>query len=84
MSTEKNQANAAPIPAPPVTLAVPGPPVPAGAGVAFAPVSAQGKKRMKLIGILVGTYSSIYIVAPLVVYFEEWKDRRAAANPAKA
>ena len=37
-----------------------------------------------LIGILVGTYSSIFIVAPLVVYFEEWKDRRAAANPAKA
>ncbi|ACO45924.1 protein translocase subunit SecD [Deinococcus deserti] len=29
-----------------------------------------------LIGILVGTYSSIYIVAPLVVFLEEWKVRR--------
>ncbi len=38
-----------------------------------------------LVGILVGTYSSIYIVAPLVVYFDEWKTRRAeAAAPAKA
>ena len=54
MGTEKNQANAAPIPAPPVTPAVPGPPMPAGAGVVFTPVSAQGKKRMKLIGVLVG------------------------------
>ena len=54
MGTEKNDASVAPIPAPPVTPAVPGPPMPAGAGVAFTPVSAQGKKRMKLIGILVG------------------------------
>ncbi len=62
--TEKNQANAAPIPAPlrpqePDTGAAsdpvgPNPLAPAGAGVAFTPVSAQGKKRMKLIGILVG------------------------------
>ncbi|UBV43608.1 protein translocase subunit SecD [Deinococcus taeanensis] len=29
-----------------------------------------------LVGILIGTYSSIYIVAPLVVYFEEWNRRR--------
>lgn len=34
-----------------------------------------------LVGILVGTYSSIYIVAPLVVYFEEWRDRNRAAKP---
>ncbi|WP_412029505.1 protein translocase subunit SecD [Deinococcus yunweiensis] len=38
-----------------------------------------------LVGILVGTYSSIYIVAPLVVYFEEWNRRRkAGGQPAKA
>ncbi|MBZ9711895.1 protein translocase subunit SecD [Deinococcus multiflagellatus] len=37
-----------------------------------------------LVGILVGTYSSIYIVAPLVVYFEEWKVRRKTGTPAKA
>ena len=54
MGTGKNQANAAPIPAPPVTPAVPGPPTAAGGGVAFSPMSAQGKKRAKLIGILVG------------------------------
>ncbi|BDP41469.1 protein translocase subunit SecDF [Deinococcus aetherius] len=35
-----------------------------------------------LIGILVGTYSSIYIVAPMVVYLEEWKDKRKASGRA--
>ena len=54
MGTEKNQANAAPIPAPPVTPAVPGPPTLAGAGVASSPSSGRGKKKMTLIGILVG------------------------------
>ena len=54
MGTGKNQANAAPIPAPPVTPAVPGPQTAAGGGVAFSPMSAQGKKRAKLIGVLVG------------------------------
>ncbi|WP_339095720.1 protein translocase subunit SecD [Deinococcus sp. VB142] len=34
-----------------------------------------------LVGILVGTYSSIYIVAPLVVYFEEWRERNKASKP---
>lgn len=38
-----------------------------------------------LVGILVGTYSSIYIVAPLVVYYEErTRRRRDAAQAAKA
>ncbi|MFC5848159.1 protein translocase subunit SecD [Deinococcus petrolearius] len=38
-----------------------------------------------LVGILVGTYSSIYIVAPLVVYFEETRNRRKNGGaPAKA
>ena len=38
-----------------------------------------------LIGILVGTYSSIYIVAPIVVYFEEARARRKNGSaPAKA
>lgn len=31
-----------------------------------------------LVGILVGTYSSIYIVAPLVVYYEEWTQKNKA------
>ena len=67
MGTEKNQANAAPIPAPPVTPAVPGPPTPAGAGVAFTPVSAQGKKRMKLIGILVGVLVVLVIAGVVAI-----------------
>ena len=67
MGTEKNQANAAPIPAPPVTPAVPGPPAPAGAGVAFTPVSAQGKKRMKLIGILVGVLVVLVIAGVVAI-----------------
>lgn len=67
MGTEKNDASVAPIPAPPVTLAVLGPPVPAGAGVAFTPVSAQGKKRMKLIGILVGVLVVLVIAGVVAI-----------------
>ena len=37
-----------------------------------------------LVGIVIGTYSSIFIVAPLVVYFEEWNDKRKQNAPAKA
>ncbi|PTA69812.1 protein translocase subunit SecD [Deinococcus arcticus] len=37
-----------------------------------------------LVGILVGTYSSMYIVSPLVVFLEEWKQRRKTGMPAKA
>jgi SecD/SecF fusion protein len=37
-----------------------------------------------LVGILVGTYSSIYIVAPMVVYYEEWKVRRKGGQAVKA
>lgn len=37
-----------------------------------------------LVGILVGTYSSIYIVAPMVVYLEEWRARRKGGQTVKA
>lgn len=39
-----------------------------------------------LVGVLVGTYSSIYIVAPLVVYVEEYrsKNKSKGANTANA
>ncbi len=39
-----------------------------------------------VIGILVGTYSSIYIVAPMAVFFKDWQDnrRKAARAAAKA
>ena len=67
MGTGKNQANAAPIPAPPVTPAVPGPQTAAGGGVAFSPMSAQGKKRAKLIGILVGVLVVLVIAGVVAI-----------------
>jgi preprotein translocase subunit SecF len=35
-------------------------------------------------GIIIGTYSSIFIAAPLVVVWEEWKQKRATRKPAPA
>ena len=67
MGTEKNDASAAPIPAPPATPAVTGSPTPAGAGVAFAPVSAVGKKRVKLIGTLVGVLVVLVIAGVVAI-----------------
>ena len=67
MGTDKNDASAAPIPAPPVTPAVTGSPTPAGAGVAFAPVSAVGKKRVKLIGTLVGVIVVLVIAGVVAI-----------------
>jgi SecD/SecF fusion protein len=38
-----------------------------------------------LVGILVGTYSSIYIVAPMAVYYKDWQlSRSTAVKTAKA
>ncbi|MGZ5430176.1 MAG: hypothetical protein ACXWEX_02140 [Thermoanaerobaculia bacterium] len=37
-----------------------------------------------IVGIIVGTYSSIFIAAPLVVVWEEWKQKRATQKPASA
>ena len=67
MGTGKNQANAAPIPAPPVTPAVPGPQTAAGGGVAFSPMSAQGKKRAKLLGVLVGVLVVLVIAGVVAI-----------------
>ena len=67
MGTEKNDASAAPIPAPPVTPAVTGSPTPAGGGVAFAQVSAVGKKRVKLIGALVGVLVVLVIAGVVAI-----------------
>ena len=67
MGTEKNQTNAAPIPAPPTTSAVPGPSTASGGGVAFAPVSAVGKKRVKLIGALVGVLVVLVIAGVVAI-----------------
>jgi preprotein translocase subunit SecF len=37
-----------------------------------------------LVGIIVGTYSSIFIAAPLVIVWEEWRQKRSARKPAPA
>ncbi len=37
-----------------------------------------------VIGIIVGTYSSIYIVAPMAVFFKEWQESRKKATRAAA
>ena len=67
MGTEKNNASAAPIPAPPVTPAIPGPPTLAGAGVASSPSSGRGKKKMMLIGILVGVLVVLVIAGVVAI-----------------
>ena len=66
MGTEKNQANVAPIPAPPVTPAVPGPPTLVGGGVALSPSSGRGKKMM-LIGSLVGVLIVLVIAGVVAI-----------------
>ena len=37
-----------------------------------------------IVGITSGAYSSIFIAAPLVIVWEEWKQRRAAKKHASA
>lgn len=40
----------------------------------------RGFALVMLIGIIVGTYSSIFVAAPLVIVWEEWKTKRAGRN----
>jgi preprotein translocase subunit SecF len=40
----------------------------------------RGFALVMLIGIIVGTYSSIFVAAPLVVVWEEWKAKKAGRN----
>ncbi|HEY3348904.1 MAG TPA: protein translocase subunit SecF [Thermoanaerobaculia bacterium] len=44
----------------------------------------RGFSFVMIIGIIVGTYSSIFIAAPLVIVWEEWRQKRAAAKGASA
>jgi preprotein translocase subunit SecF len=44
----------------------------------------RGFSFVMLVGILVGTYSSIFIAAPLVIVWEEWKAKKAAAKKPEA
>ena len=67
MGTEKNDVSAAPIPAPPVTPAIAGPPTPAPASVASTHSSGRGKKRVMLIGILVGVLVVLVIAGVVAI-----------------
>ena len=44
----------------------------------------RGFSFVMIIGIIVGTYSSIFIAAPLVIVWEEWRQKRAAQKSAGA
>ncbi len=44
----------------------------------------RGFSFVMIIGIIVGTYSSIFIAAPLVIVWEEWRQKKAAAKPSSA
>ncbi len=44
----------------------------------------RGFSFVMIVGIIVGTYSSIFIAAPLVIVWEEWRQKRAAAKPASS
>jgi preprotein translocase subunit SecF len=44
----------------------------------------RGFAFVMIVGIIVGTYSSIFIAAPLVVVWEDWKQKRATQKPASA
>ena len=67
MGTEKNEANAAPIPAPPATPEVPAPPTSAGAGVSPTPAPGRGKRRAMVIGTLVGVLVVLVIAGVVAI-----------------
>ena len=64
MGTEKNESMDAPIPAPPAGAS---PAVAGNGGVAFTPMSAASKKRVKLIGIVVGVLAVLVIAGVIGV-----------------
>ena len=67
MDVQNHDMNAAPIPAPPETPAVLGPSTASGGGVAWTPVYASGKKRVKLIGVLVGVLVVLAIAGVVAI-----------------
>ena len=67
MGTEKNESMGTPIPAPPAGLVGASPAVAGNGGVAFTPMSAASKKRVKLIGIVVGVLAVLVIAGVIGV-----------------
>ena len=67
VGTENNESMETPVPAPPTGPAGASSPTPAGGGVAFTPMSAAGRKRVKLIGILVGVLVVLVIAGVVAI-----------------
>lgn len=67
MGTEKNESMDAPIPAPQAGHAGASPAASGNGGVAFTPMSAASKKRVKLIGIVVGVLLVVVIAGVIGV-----------------
>ena len=67
MGTGNNESMETPVPAPPTGPAGVSSPTPAGGGVAFTPMSAAGKKRVKLIGVLVGVLVVLVIAGVVAI-----------------
>jgi len=44
----------------------------------------RGFSFVMIIGIIVGTYSSIFIAAPIMIVWEEWRQKRSSAKPGSA
>ena len=67
VGTENNESMETPVPAPPTGPAGVSPSVSGDPGVAFTPMSAAGKKRVKLIGILVGVLVVLVIAGVVAI-----------------
>ena len=67
MGTGNNESMETPVPAPPTGPAGVSSPTPAGGGVAFTPMSAAGRKRVKLIGVLVGVLVVLVIAGVVAI-----------------
>ena len=67
MGTGNNESMETPVPAPPTGPAGASSPTPAGGGVAFTPMSAAGRKRVKLIGVLVGVLVVLVIAGVVAI-----------------
>ena len=67
VGTENNESMETPVPAPPTGPAGVSPSVSGDPGVAFTPMSAAGRKRVKLIGILVGVLVVLVIAGVVAI-----------------
>ena len=67
VGTENNESMETPVPAPPTGPAGASPSVSGDPGVAFTPMSAAGRKRVKLIGILVGVLVVLVIAGVVAI-----------------